>query len=43
MYSVEKFAKMIGVASGTLRNWERAGKLIPLTQLHHQISKNPTI
>jgi len=30
MYSVGKFAKMIGVASGTLRNWERAGKLIPL-------------
>jgi len=26
MYSVGKFAKMIGVASGTLRNWERTGK-----------------
>ena len=30
MFSVGKFAKMIGVTSGTLRNWERDKKLIPL-------------
>ncbi len=30
MYSVGKFADMIGVSSNTLRNWEREGKLIPL-------------
>jgi DNA-binding transcriptional MerR regulator len=30
IYSVVKFAEMIGVTKGTLRNWKRTGKLIPL-------------
>jgi len=30
MFSVGKFAKMVGVSTNTLRNWEREGKLIPL-------------
>jgi predicted site-specific integrase-resolvase len=30
MYSVGKFAKMIGVSPDTLRNWEKKKKLIPL-------------
>jgi predicted site-specific integrase-resolvase len=30
MYSIGRFAKMIGVTSGTLRNWEKNKKLIPL-------------
>ncbi len=30
MYSIGKFAKMIGVSPDTLRNWEKKKKLIPL-------------
>ena len=30
MYSIGKFANMIGVSMETLRNWEKNGKLIPL-------------
>ena len=30
MFSVGKFADMIGVSKGTLRNWEKSEKLIPL-------------
>lgn len=29
MYSIGKFAKMIGVTTTTLRNWHKEGKLIP--------------
>ena len=31
-YSTHEFANLIGVTSQTLRNWEKAGKLIP----HHR-------
>ena len=31
-YSTHEFAKLIGVTSQTLRNWEKAGKLVP----HHR-------
>ena len=30
MYSIGKFAKMIGVTTTTLRNWHKEGKLIPI-------------
>ena len=30
MYSIGKFAKMIGVSSETLRNWEKSRKLVPI-------------
>ena len=30
MYSIGKFAKMIGMSPDTLRNWEKKKKLIPL-------------
>ena len=35
-YSINKFAKIIGVTSQTLRNWEQSGKLIP----HHRSDSN---
>ena len=37
MYSVGKFAKMIGVSPDTLRNWEKKKKLIPLRTEGNQI------
>jgi len=30
MYSICKFAKLIGVSTHTLRLWDRSGKLVPL-------------
>jgi len=30
MYSIGKFAKLIGVSTHTLRLWDRSGKLVPL-------------
>jgi len=33
-YTINKFAKIIGVTSQTLRNWDRSGKLHP----HHTSS-----
>ena len=35
-YPINKFAKIIGVTSQTLRNWEQSGKLIP----HHRSDSN---
>ena len=35
-YSINKFAKIVGVTSQTLRNWENSGKLIP----HHRSDSN---
>jgi len=36
MYSIGKFAKMIGVSTNTLRNWEKSGKLVPLRTIGNQ-------
>lgn len=35
-YPINKFARIIGVTSQTLRNWEQSGKLIP----HHRSDSN---
>ena len=35
-YPINKFAKIIGVTSQTLRNWEQSGKLVP----HHRSDSN---
>lgn len=35
-YPINKFAKIIGVTSQTLRNWETSGKLVP----HHRSDSN---
>jgi DNA-binding transcriptional MerR regulator len=29
MYSIGKFAKLLGVTTQTLRNWHKSGELIP--------------
>lgn len=30
MYTINKFAKLVGVTPQTLRNWDRIGKLKPI-------------
>ena len=35
-YPINKFARIIGVTSQTLRNWENSGKLVP----HHRSDSN---
>lgn len=32
LYSIHEFSKIIGVTPQTLRNWERSGKLIPVSK-----------
>jgi len=36
MYLIGKFAKMIGVSSETLRNWEKSRKLVPIRTSENQ-------